>query len=255
VGYRERIPHRALQPFVDRFWTITPDPAVRAAPRCVLPDGCIDVMVDLADPGLLVVGTMTRALSVEAGALACLAAVRFRPGGAVPFLRIAAHELTDRSVEVGQLGLGWLEAAPLREPRDPAVVVGALERLLLERLAAVAAPDPLVAHAVRALFGPAPPSVEALARQVGWSRQHLRRVFRDQVGVGTKTLGRVARLQRAVDRLQRQRIGLAAAAAGLGYFDQAHMTRDFRDLVGVSPVEVRGGAGSIFPIRSLLEEA
>jgi AraC-like DNA-binding protein len=253
VAYREIIPHRALRPFVDRLWMISPDAGV-GEPRLVLPDGCIDLMVNLDDGRAEVVGTMTRALAVEAGELGSIAAVRFRPGGAVPFLRIAADELTDRSVEAGQLGAGWVEAA-LRQGREPAATVAGLERVLLERLTGVAAPDPMVAHAVRALFGASPPSVDGLARQLGWTRQYLGRVFRRQVGVGTKMLARVARLQRAVDRVQTRRVELAAAAAALGYFDQAHMAREFRELVGVSPVEVRGGAGSIFPIRSLLEVA
>ena len=84
-------------------------------------------------------------------------------------------------------------------------------------------------------------------------RDELGRAFRHQIG-GPKQFGRVARLQRAVGELQRGRnLSLATAAVRLGYFDEAHMDRDFRELVGVTPLTARASAGSIFPIRSLFE--
>jgi AraC-like DNA-binding protein len=78
---------------------------------------------------------------------------------------------------------------------------------------------------------------------------------RTAVGVGPKQLARVARMQRSVDHLQRdvERETLAGAAAELGYFDQAHMARDFRELAGLAPRDIRAARGSIFPIRSLWE--
>ena len=69
-------------------------------------------------------------------------------------------------------------------------------------------------------------------------------------------LVRVGRLQRAVLALQaRTGTSLAQTALDVGYFDQAHMCRDFRELVGLSPSVVRAAAGTIFPIHSLLAGA
>jgi AraC-like DNA-binding protein len=249
MAYREQIPHAALRPFVDRLWVRTAASAPEP-PLLILPDGCIDLLLDLRGGKASAVGTMTRARAFVPRGPTSIAAVRFRPGGAVPFLRLSAHELTDRVVAGDDLGLDW--TPPVGEGADALTAVRALERALLARLGTVAPPDPLVAFAVAALFDARPPTVDALARRIGWTRQHLRRALRQQVGVGAKTLGRVARLQRAVDRLQRGAEGLAGAAAALGYFDQAHMSRDFQALAGRSPAQVRGAAGSIFPIRSLL---
>jgi AraC-like DNA-binding protein len=252
--YRELVPHPALRPFVDRFWVSVEE----AAPaRRILPDGCIDVLVDLARGGrALVVGPMTRAMVFEPRAPVTIAAVRFRPAAAAPFLRLAARELTDRTVACDDIGVRWLADAPWGAAADAAAAVDSLQRLLLARLPSRERPEPVVAHAVAALFGPAPPSIEALARQTGWSRQHLARAFGAEVGVSPKQLARVARLQRAVADLQRGRgDGLADAALRLGYFDQAHMARDFRALAGLTPAEARAAAGSIFPIQSLLAGA
>jgi AraC-like DNA-binding protein len=262
MAYREFSPHRALRPFVDRFW-VSSDGA-GAEPRRILPDGCIDLMVDLARGGYSVaVGTMTRAVLFQPRGAIRIVAVRFRPGGAVPFLRVSADELTDRMVEATEVGVRWLAPASLMGFADLAHAARALERVLLNRLHAIPSPDPLVAHAVSALFRPAPPTIEKLSGAIGWSRQHLGRTFRYHIGVTPKQLARVARVQRAVDELQRGsasdmpglQLSLAEAAVRLGYFDQAHMARDFHDLAGVTPFAVRASRGSIFPIRSLLEGA
>ncbi len=253
MSYREIVPHPALQPFVDRLWVSTgADTVVQPAPRRILPDGCIDVLLHLGDGGrAIVVGTMTKPFLAPGGAPGPIAAVRFRPGGAAPFLRLSAHELTDRHVDAADLGQAWLS-----EPREATVdaAVRRLERSLLARLSAVRSPEPLIAHAVGLLFGAGAPPVEALARRIGWSRQHLARAFRAHVGIGPKQLSRVARMQRAIDAVQRARgAGLAATAVDLGYFDEAHLALDFRELVGLTPAAVRAARGSIFPIRSLLD--
>lgn len=247
MAYRELVPHPALRPFVDRLWARQGEGQAEVVR--VLPDGCIDLLV--AGGRCFVVGAMTRALIHREARDGWCVAVRFRPGGAVPFLRVMAEELTDRRVDGADLGLRWLEAPALGEAAGPWQAVERLERALLARLPEVRPPEPLVDHAVRALLAAAPPSIDQLARRIGWSRQHLARAFRAHVGVGPKELGKVARLQRAVAGVQRGQLTLAGAAARAGYFDEAHMDRDFRQLVGVTPRAVRSAAGSIRPIPSL----
>ncbi|APR75599.1 Transcriptional regulator, AraC family protein [Minicystis rosea] len=252
MSYREIVPHSALRPFVDRFWIHAGTEGARASARRILPDGCIDVLIHLAHGGRAVaVGAMTKAFITSSDAAWPIAAVRFRPGGAAPFLRLSVHELTDRHVDAIDLGHAWLD-----DPRESTAdaAVSRIERSLLAKLSSVSAPDRRIARAVDLLFGPDAPSIDALAQHLGWSRQHLGRAFRSHVGIGPKQLARVARVQRAIDALQRDRgERLAATAAGLGYFDEAHMALDFREIVGLTPGEVRAARGSIFPIRSLLD--
>jgi AraC-like DNA-binding protein len=78
--------------------------------------------------------------------------------------------------------------------------------------------------------------VAALANEVGWSRRHLSERFQRELGLTPKVAGRVIRFDRARRLLGRpQRPGLAAVAAACGYYDQAHFTREFRELAGLSP--------------------
>ncbi|MEY4545315.1 MAG: hypothetical protein RL685_1510 [Pseudomonadota bacterium] len=275
MSYREIVPHAALREHVDRFWVHLPAPSSveepssaqqrssvlqRSSahePRHILPDGCIDVLV-VPRRSISVVGTMTRALVLDVVPLPT-AAVRFRPGVATAFLGVAAHELTDSRVATSELGLPWLEPRVI-DAADPLAAVALLQQGLLRRQAQLSAPQRLVAQVVRACFGSlspgVPPTVQALAQECGYSRQRLNRVVMEEVGIGAKGLVRVGRLQRAVLALQaRTGTSLAQAALDVGYFDQAHMCRDFRELVGLSPSVVRAAAGTIFPIHSLLAGA
>ena len=185
-----------------------------------------------------------------------LVAVRFKPGGAVPFLRLSADALTDTECLCADIGASRLVPPGLEELDDLAAIVRRLEQRLLAKLADVTHPDRRVQYAVDAICAASPPSVDALARDMGWSRQHLARTIRANVGIGPKQLARTARMHRAVALLQRQPCPeLADVAAATGYFDQAHMANDFRELVGAPPGHVQASRGSIFTIPAMVERA
>jgi AraC-like DNA-binding protein len=79
-------------------------------------------------------------------------------------------------------------------------------------------------------------AVADLAEEVGWSRRHLSERFRVEVGLPPKVVARVLRFEQARGRLRRPGApDLATIAAEAGYYDQAHLTRDFNELAGCSP--------------------
>jgi AraC-like DNA-binding protein len=83
-------------------------------------------------------------------------------------------------------------------------------------------------------------TVKELAEGTGWSRQHLTRRFRDEFGLTPKRAGRVVRFDRARHLLQQAPDGFSIAdvAAACGYFDHAHLDRDFADLAGCTPTQL-----------------
>jgi AraC-like DNA-binding protein len=80
-------------------------------------------------------------------------------------------------------------------------------------------------------------TVADIATTVGWSRQHLARRFRDEFGLSPKLAGRLVRFERAHQMLQATPsfVSIAQVAASCGYYDQAHLTRDFVELAGCPP--------------------
>lgn len=77
-------------------------------------------------------------------------------------------------------------------------------------------------------------AVGAVARHVGWSPRHLTERFRSEFGLRPKTAARVMRFERST-RLVRPGVRLADVAATCGYADQAHLTREWQALAGVTP--------------------
>jgi AraC-like DNA-binding protein len=138
-------------------------------------------------------------------------------------LGVAADALVERLAEAP----GWGERFAL------------LDRFIAERVGRARPATPDVAWAwqrLRATGGLLP--VGQLARDLGCSRRHLIWRFREQVGPAPKTAARLIRFQRTVRLLERHDGGrFAEIAQHCGYYDQAHMNREFRELAGAPPGE------------------
>jgi AraC-like DNA-binding protein len=91
-------------------------------------------------------------------------------------------------------------------------------------------------------------SVAHLAGETGYSRQNLTRRFRHEFGLGPKLAARVVRFERARRLIEAGLPGrsMADVAGACGYYDQAHLNRDFADLAGCTPTELLVGEVPFF---------
>jgi AraC-like DNA-binding protein len=221
----EIAPAVPLRPWIEAYWTREASAAV--VEERVLPDGCADIVFSVDDGAAMIVGTMTRPLFLR-DRVPAFFGVRFRPGRAGAFLRLPLHEITDRSLDFRDREL----AERVAQAPTAAARVTVIEAWLAQR---IAEPDRRIDRAVELLA--AGRAVDDVAREVNLSRQHLRRRFLQQVGVGPKTFARVARFRRLLKRVEGEASpSWAAAAADTGYFDQSHLIADFRELAGTTPV-------------------
>lgn len=115
-----------------------------------------------------------------------------------------------------------------------------LERWLMRRLAGGPRVDPVVARAFGLLVASqGRVRIASMCAELGVSARHLTRRFGSQVGLPPKAVARQVRFAAVRRRLEticgdRSWAEIALAA---GYFDQAHLIRDFRELAGVTPTE------------------
>jgi AraC-like DNA-binding protein len=221
-----------------RVATAAEDGAVRVE---WLPDGRTRLVFRVLDEGriadLSVAGPRTRALFKQAPGVVRAVLVSLKPGWSMAVLGVPAHVLTERTVRLESI---WGDAG--RELCDELVTTPRVSDVL-DRLAyalAVRAQENfepssarLARHAARLLEG-GELRVNSVAERLGVTARHLRRVFTESIGVAPKEFSRAARLQRAV-RAAATSNDWGQIAAGAGYYDQAHLIADFRELVGLTP--------------------
>ena len=252
MDYRELVPTPRLRPYVRCYWTLRAPPVVGAAPQRVLPDGCVEMVLNLGarftrhtpdgtaetQPSALLIGPSTRHISIAPTGEIRLVGIRFAPGGALPFLSVAPSEIRDMAPSLehvttpfethlmDQLG----EAAPGTE----GAILDASLGLRLDRARRLT--DRRVRASVRAAFTSARPmTVDTLVAMSGLGARQLERQFRQSVGYGPKTLCRLARFQRIVRAIEPSAsVSWARLAAENEYADQSHMAREFREFAGTT---------------------
>ena len=240
--YREFLPSPELRDHVECYWTREDNDA--GASHRVLPDGCVDILIErtAARQTASVVGAMTRAIVVPGVHPRTFTAIRFRPGGAFGFLHVPMRELSDQNAELTTI---WNDTSELIEAIEAASscedLTRVLDRELLKRLACAKPTDSLIQTAlarIRQSCGQL--RVDALSAELGVTRQHLTRKFDEQIGLSTKMFSRVWRLQSAVGRIRHvQEIDWSDLALDSGYYDQAHMIGEFRELAGITPTALQ----------------
>ena len=155
-----------------------------------------------------------------------------------------ARELWDRSLEfsdvVGSAGSELWER--LQDASEWDERFRTCDEILL-RLAGDAGVAPELRHSWTTLVqSKGQLSVSDLAAEVGYSRQHLGQRFRDEFGLSPKLAARIVRFESARRMLQSvpSYVSIAQVASACGYYDQAHLYRDFAELAGCTPRELLG---------------
>ncbi len=166
--------------------------------------------------------------------------LRLPPVAAHRILGVPMHELANRSVPLELLVRGAAELNDrLRDTESWTERFALVESFLCRALAESQASQEVEWswHKLRRSAGRA--QIGELASELGWSHRRLIAHFREQVGMAPKAVARVMRFDRAVQALRSPGRGLAEIAHDCGYFDQAHLNRDFRTLAGTTPTAFR----------------
>jgi len=167
--------------------------------------------------------------------------VKFKAGGFHPFLRAPVSTLMDRSIDVAEVfgADGQALVDHVLDCSGMDAMAALAEDFLRQRMPA---PDPNVQRVSVLVASIADDrsvtSVDHLTERTGLNKRALQRLFQQYVGIGPKWVIKRYRLHEAVAQLQEGRpVVWADLALELGYFDQAHFIRDFRQLVGRTPAE------------------
>lgn len=227
--------HPALVGLVANFW-------VSARPNgggqeTILPSGRAQVVIDGGDVPL-VVGPRTRPSVIRPSPFS--AGFSLGGGGLHALTRVPVDELLDRVVDAGEV---WGRARWQRclDTGQPSEILDRLEHAALGHLHVDGDLDRTVIAAETAIRGGAEPG--AVAAMLGVDRRRLVPAFRRAVGLAPKHYQRIVRFQRSLRAMRTTTPApLATIAAGLGYADQAHLSREFKEFSGLTPSQLHGAA-------------
>ena len=249
MAWAVRRPHPVVQPLVSRYIGYEQTDVTLAVHRG-LPSRHVTVIISLLDPVRasgrcgavhapgLVGGLHTEAVLVSQDCTQCGIHLELNPFGVRTLFGIGAGELGGQVVDLKDLGpTVWAEL-----PDRLASTWTWSDRFsILDDVLAAMAVEPLsvapeLDEAWRLLLDSGGRmQVADVASEIGWSRRHPGERLRVEIGLTPKQAARVLRFERVGKLLRQGNFDLARAAVECGYYDQAHLSNEWRTLAGCSP--------------------
>jgi AraC-like DNA-binding protein len=245
-SYLDCAPAPALAAFASSVWI--QQVGDRPVAQRHVPHGGAEVRCVLGEvPRLL--GPLTASTYQRIPAGGTVVGVRLRPGVLGGLVGMPADELVDQNIAGTDI---WRDLAQLTDRLGEAATPrAALDRLQSFVARSAGEPDPLVDEAVRNLMPWHGRGTAALPALLSISERQLRRRCRAAVGVGPKELQLILRFQgfharvlASVARRGASDVDLAGWAVEMGYHDQAHLSRECRRILGVTPGELLAQTGA-----------
>ena len=248
MKYQEIKPGPSASRFVKCYWVLEDDTR-DTHPQTIVPDGRSEVIINLgrpfqqesagdwhAQPEIFFVGQITGPMVIRPQGPARTIGIRFHPHGAIRLLQVPMFELTDSAVSLDDVSQSLhRKLDQLRDMTSLNEQLAALERIILAEMIE-GDEDQLISVAVskfeqaNGLIG-----IRQLADWLGLSSRHLERRFRNEVGISPKLFSRMQRFQSVFHRMEDPATSWVDTAVSSGYYDQAHLIRDFREFAGTTP--------------------
>jgi AraC-like DNA-binding protein len=252
MHYRQIRPSASVGQHVEFYWTLEASSITGYVQR-VIPDGRAGIVLNGANPfesrsnGIwksqpecFFVGQITGPLLLRSAGPAKMIGIQFRPNGAARLLGLPISELTDTAIALDDLQqrlfrqLEWV-----RDLASPTQSIKALDNILCSFAERDCMDDQLVSNALRDIeYTGGCVSIKDVAARAGCSTRQLERRFEDSVGISPKLFSRMQRFQGVLRIADGPHSNWVHAAARCGYYDQAHLIRDFREFSGKTPTSL-----------------
>lgn len=241
VRYAEFAPSPDLAPLVYCYWELSaPEVLESSFNYRILPDACMDVIIDCGSADAWVAGATAEVSTVELGSRFSFFGMRFLPGVLPLLAGCDAAEASRRMADLAETGVSaHLSSESIAEGVDALDRVRRAECMLRTLRNSMRQPDRRVQFALSVLTsGRGDVAVE---QEMVWAvtPRHLRRLVRSAVGLTPKELARVFRFQSMLRNLRRcSRKSWMDAALQAGYCDQSHWIREMKRMYGLTPAAV-----------------
>ncbi|MDR7121073.1 helix-turn-helix domain-containing protein [Rheinheimera soli] len=234
---RRYFPDAALAELIEQFWLVDWDLRGQAAHvQQNLPDPNFHLFVSNGKVTML--GPVSKSYSYEMQGKGQIIGVKFVLGALAEKLNFKPADFIDRQVDVQQMFnldtsrlLSELSAANsdpqivaiLHSCFQPFAIQPSLQRTRVRQLVDMIKQQSDITR------------VELLSERSEIPIRAIQRCFRQYLGINPKWLIRKYRLHQALELLEQQSVEIADLVEALGYTDQSHLIRDFKEFLGVTP--------------------
>ncbi len=202
----------------------------------ILPDACIDIVIDFICKTICVAGFSKDTMSLELKGQVDYIGVRLKPSIFYLLFNIEADKVMDRQVPISEIEKedNLLKIFLLKDTNKR---INTLKKYLLEKLKNISKKDFI--NLVDELYeSPKQQTVIDIARKLGYNQRHLFRLFKVNYGLSPKVLLNILRLHLCLTLLLEENMDLTSIATLCGFYDQSHFIKEIKKYTGISPLKL-----------------
>jgi AraC-like DNA-binding protein len=244
-AYLEFEPAQHLNRYIYCYW-VSPAIVEGSLVERLVPDGCTDLLFGMDKAGNscrnIIVGTMSEGATVNMDNDSIQTfGVRFYPGGLQAFIRESADKFTDKMEYIETLEqkiLVELQQFLSRIPSIPEKIAFVNQYFTLKQRSNIQWENDFqnIVYCIYKSNGNI--RLSEIARKEAISEKQITRIVHNRVGLSTKELINIIRMQNVLRIINANRRGkIIDIALETGYYDQAHFTKDFIKFCDMSPAK------------------
>lgn len=240
-GYLYVRPHGLLRPYIANYTVTFPGTSMISTDYTVIPNGSATLLFSFdgkqISSGLFGPATKVNRVGDGANQQEVIFIVEFYPYGLHPFIQVCQSELKDTllPLEVVAPMLHKRMREAFEQAEDITVLIASMDEIFIRYQQGYAINSELELSVAAIIASQGTASVRDLSSSVYYSERHLNRIFGAYIGVSVKSLSKLIRVNKTIKRLQFEHGNMAQIACQSGYYDEAHLIHEFKDVCHITP--------------------
>ena len=256
MKYLEFKPKKSLAKYIQLVWILESEsPEDHYEKEKILPDGIVEIIFHYHDPfitylangksfiqpGGFAISQMRKFIEIKSNGNTGFVSVRFYPWGAHHFFKKPVKDFLDDTVDIKHLWNGDSEVIleQLKTTDTTDKKANLIQSFLLEKLNYNKKETYKIDEAIKLIRRTKGQlSVEEVCEKTNLSYKQLERGFLTSVGATPKIFSRISRFLNLCRNLKEyENKNMTNLAYDMGFYDQAHFIKEFKDFSGLTPKE------------------
>jgi len=244
-------PHSNLREYISNYNITFPTKALMPDGFTIMPSGCSTLTVSNDSKNLLfdLDGPTTKPYMVgrQVNQPEMIVTIEFKPAGLYALTGINQSELTDKTISFEAISpkLTQLMSDMIEKAESVYALLTSLDMLMLENMYEAYHPQlKLIFQNIIGCAGNV--TVKELSDNIHYSERQLNRIFKQHVGVSTKSFSRLIRINNAFRLLKNTHNSLTLVSDVTGFHDLSHFIRDFKRVCEITPQAYRNNMSDFY---------